>query len=120
MSCEVIVSTKVNYYYRTEWQRKVIEAEREKRDFLERIEQESQSGRQSAKKLEKVKRDLEKQAADSAQGWSHLGFNISYDMTIILSAPFPGKNQCYQFVIQHVHKYLEKKSKKCQITSKQN
>ena len=58
-----------NCNYRTEWQRKVIEAEREKRDFLERIEQESQSGRQSAKKLEKVKRDLEKQAADSAQGW---------------------------------------------------
>ena len=54
---------------RTEWQRKVIEAEREKRDFLERIEQEAQSGRQSAKKLEKVKRDLDKMGADSAQGW---------------------------------------------------
>ena len=47
----------------------MIEAEREKRDFLERIEQEAQSGRQSAKKLEKVKRDLDKMGADSAQGW---------------------------------------------------
>lgn len=63
------IQSKVYYKYRTEWQRKVIEAEREKRDFLERIEQESQSGRQSAKKLEKVKRDLEKQGAESSQGW---------------------------------------------------
>ena len=63
---------------RTEWQRKVIEAEREKRDFLERIEQEAQSGRQSAKKLEKVKRDLDKMGADSAQGWSRWWEYMNY------------------------------------------
>ena len=50
---------------RMEWQRKIIEAEREKRDLLERMEQECQNNRQSAKKMEKLKRDLEKLQSDS-------------------------------------------------------
>ncbi len=49
---------------RMEWQRKIIEAEREKRDYLERLDQEQQSHRQSVKKLEKMKRDYDKSQAD--------------------------------------------------------
>jgi len=36
---------------RMEWQRKIIEAEREKRDYLERLDGEQQSHRQSVKKI---------------------------------------------------------------------
>merc|ERR1712141_18766 len=49
---------------RMEWQRKIIEAEREKRDYLERLDGEQQSHRQSVKKFEKMKRDLDKVQAD--------------------------------------------------------
>merc|ERR1712241_181264 len=40
--------------------------EREKRDFSERLDQEKQAHQQSVKKFEKVKRELDKLAADSA------------------------------------------------------
>merc|ERR1711902_317950 len=49
---------------RMEWQRKIIEAEREKRDYLERLDGEQQAHRQSVKKFEKQKRDLDKVQAD--------------------------------------------------------
>ena len=39
---------------RMEWQRKIIQIEREKRDFLERLDQEKQGHQQSVKKFEKV------------------------------------------------------------------
>merc|ERR1712141_514707 len=51
---------------RMEWQRKIIEAEREKRDYLERLDGEQQAHRQSVKKFEKLKRDLDKTQTDYA------------------------------------------------------
>ena len=51
---------------RMEWQRKIIETERERRNFQERLDQEQQAHRQSVKKFEKVKRDSDKILADSA------------------------------------------------------
>ena len=49
-----------------DYQKKIIEAGREKRDFQERMEQERQSGIQAVKKIEKFKRDFEKLQQDSA------------------------------------------------------
>ena len=43
-----------------------IQAEREKRDMIEKLEQERQSGIQAVKKLDKFKRDFEKIQQDSA------------------------------------------------------
>ncbi|TRY74800.1 hypothetical protein TCAL_07117 [Tigriopus californicus] len=51
---------------RQEWQKKIIEAEREKRDLAEKLTQEEQSRSQSVKKLEKQKRDLEKMQSESS------------------------------------------------------
>lgn len=51
---------------RMEWQRKIIETERERRTFQERMDQEQQAHRQSVKKFEKLKRDSDKVLADSA------------------------------------------------------
>merc|ERR1712173_357524 len=49
-----------------EWQRKIIQTEREKRDHLEKLDKERQDHQQSVKKFEKVKRDMEKVTSDSA------------------------------------------------------
>ncbi len=49
-----------------EYQKKIIEAEREKRDFHDKLEQERQASIQALKKLEKQKRDLERLQQESA------------------------------------------------------
>jgi vacuolar-type H+-ATPase subunit I/STV1 len=51
---------------RMEYQKKIIEAEREKRDFHEKLEQERQAAIQALKKLEKQKRDLERLQQEAA------------------------------------------------------
>ena len=51
---------------RMDYQKKIIEAEREKRDFHDRLEQERQAGMQAVKKIEKQKRDFEKLQQESA------------------------------------------------------
>lgn len=51
---------------RMEYQKKIIESEREKRDFHDKLEQERQAGIQALKKLEKQKRDLERLQQESA------------------------------------------------------
>jgi septation ring formation regulator EzrA len=60
---------------RMEYQKKIIEAEREKRDFHDKLEQERQAGIQALKKLEKQKRDLERLQQESAaiarDTWQH-------------------------------------------------
>merc|ERR1712038_2087183 len=51
---------------RMEWQRKIIQIEREKRDHLEKLDKEKQDHQQSARNFEMVKRDLDKLTSDSA------------------------------------------------------
>ena len=50
----------------TEKYNNLLQAEREKRDIMEKLEQERQSGVQAVKKIDKYKRDFEKMQQESA------------------------------------------------------